>query len=180
MCTLGASLVAQMVKNWPAMQEIWVQSLSWEDPLEKGMGTHSSILTWEIPWTEEHGGLQSMGSQRVGHDWVTNTFTLLQCVPYWVTPVGLQEQKKAQCSVLPASQPRPGHSQHCWMGLQRKLTSILGCARGTGVPRVPRVVLTSSWGRQHQHIFLQVPGIARPPVSSRWERRAQKMQKHSW
>ena len=68
MCTLGASLVAQMVKNWPAMQEIWVQSLSWEDPLEKGMGTHSSILTWEIPWTEEHGGLQSMGSQRVGHD----------------------------------------------------------------------------------------------------------------
>ena len=63
-----ASLVAQMVKTLLAMWEAWVQSLSWEHPLEKGMGTHSSILTWEIPWTEEHGGLQSMGSQRVGHD----------------------------------------------------------------------------------------------------------------
>ena len=51
------SLVAQLVKNPPAMQEIWVQSLGWEDPLEKGMATHSSILAWEIPWTEEPGGL---------------------------------------------------------------------------------------------------------------------------
>ena len=56
----------------PAMQEIWVQSLGWEDPLEKEMATHSSILAWEIPWTEGSGGLQSMGSQRVGHDLVTN------------------------------------------------------------------------------------------------------------
>ena len=65
---LGASLVAQMVKNLPTMQQIWVQSLRQEDPLQKGKATHSSILTWEIPWTEEHGGLQSMGSQRVRHD----------------------------------------------------------------------------------------------------------------
>ena len=57
-----------MVKNLPAMHETWVQSLAWEDPLEKGMATHSSILPWRIPWTEEPGGLQSMGSQRVGHD----------------------------------------------------------------------------------------------------------------
>ena len=56
------SLVAQMVKNLPAMQEIWVQSLGWKDPLEKGMVTHSSILAWKIPWTEESGRLQSMGS----------------------------------------------------------------------------------------------------------------------
>ena len=63
-----ASLVAQMVKNLPAMQETWVQSLGGEVPLEKGMATHSSILAWEIPWTEEPGGLQSMGSQRVGHN----------------------------------------------------------------------------------------------------------------
>ena len=56
------SLVAQMVKNLPAMQETWVQSLDEEDPLEKGMSTHSSILAWKIPWTEEPGGLQSMGS----------------------------------------------------------------------------------------------------------------------
>ena len=61
-------LVAQMVKNLPAMGEIWVQSLGREDILEKGMATHSCILAWRIPWTEEPGGLQSMGLQRVGHD----------------------------------------------------------------------------------------------------------------
>ena len=63
-----ASLVAQAVKNLPAMQETRVQSLCGEDPLEKGIATHSSILAWEIPRTEEPGGLQSMGSGRVGHD----------------------------------------------------------------------------------------------------------------
>ena len=63
-----ASLVAQMVKNLPAVQETWVRSLCWEDPLEKGMATHSSILVWRIPWKEEPGGLQSVGSQRVRHD----------------------------------------------------------------------------------------------------------------
>ena len=57
-----------MVKNLPAMQETWIQSLGWEDPLEKEMATQSSILAWRIPQTEEPGGLQSMGSQRVGHD----------------------------------------------------------------------------------------------------------------
>ena len=60
-----ASLVAQMVKNLPAMQETWVQALSQEDPLEKGMATHCSIIAWRIPWTEELGKLESMGSQRV-------------------------------------------------------------------------------------------------------------------
>ena len=61
-----------MLKNLPAMQETQVQSLSWEDPLEKGMATHSSILAWRIPWTEEPSGLPSMVSQRVGHgdSWV--------------------------------------------------------------------------------------------------------------
>ena len=62
-----------MVKKLPEMQETWIQSLGREDPLEKGMATHSSILAWSIPWTEEPGGLQSMGSQRAGHTWVTNT-----------------------------------------------------------------------------------------------------------
>ena len=57
-----------MVKNPPAMQETWVQSLYQEDPLEKGMATHSSILAWRLPWVEEPGRLQPMGSQRVGHD----------------------------------------------------------------------------------------------------------------
>ena len=58
----GASLVAQLVKNLPAMEETWVQFLGWEDPLEKEMATHSSILAWRIPCTEEPGRLQSMGS----------------------------------------------------------------------------------------------------------------------
>ena len=73
---MEASLAAQMVKNLHAMQEIQVQSLDWEAPLEKGMATHSSILAWRIPWTEELGGMQSMGSQRVRHQCETNTFTL--------------------------------------------------------------------------------------------------------
>ena len=64
----GASLVDQMVKYLLAMQESWVRSLGWEDPLEEGMTTHSSILAWEIPWIQEPGRLQSMGSQRVGHN----------------------------------------------------------------------------------------------------------------
>ena len=67
----GASLVAQLLKNLPVMQETWVQPLGWEDPLENRMAAHSSILAWRIPWTGESGGLQSMGSQTAGHDWAT-------------------------------------------------------------------------------------------------------------
>ena len=63
-----ASVVAQMVKNPPAMRETWVQSLGWEDPLEEGMTTHSSILAWRIQWSEEPGGLQSIALQRAGQD----------------------------------------------------------------------------------------------------------------
>ena len=62
------SLVVQMIKNLPAMQETQVRSLGQEDPLEEGVATHSSILAWRTAWTEEPGGLQSMGSQRVGED----------------------------------------------------------------------------------------------------------------
>ena len=60
--------MAQIVKRLPTMQETWVQSLGWEDLLEKEMAPHSSILAWKIPWTEEPGGLQTMKLQRVGHD----------------------------------------------------------------------------------------------------------------
>ena len=63
-----AVLVAQMVNNLPSVWETWFQSLGWKDPLEKGMATHSSVLAWRIPWTEEPGGLQLMGLQRVRHD----------------------------------------------------------------------------------------------------------------
>ena len=71
--TNWASLVTQMVKNQPAMQETWVWSLGREDPLEKGMVTHSSILAWRIPWTEESGRLESIGSKRVRHYWIKHT-----------------------------------------------------------------------------------------------------------
>ena len=74
--------MAQTVKNLPAMQETWVLSLDEEDPLEKGMATHSSVLAWRIPWTGEPGGLQSVGSQRVGHSRATNTLTSLVQPPF--------------------------------------------------------------------------------------------------
>ena len=70
---MRASPVAQQIKDPPAMQETWIQSLGREDPLDKGIPTHFSIHAWRIPWTEEAGGLQPMGLQRVGHNWVTDT-----------------------------------------------------------------------------------------------------------
>ena len=69
--TFRASLVAQRVKNLPALWRNQIRSLGWEEPLEKELATHSSILAWEIPWTEEPGELQSIGSQRTGHDLAT-------------------------------------------------------------------------------------------------------------
>ena len=88
--------MAQRVKSLPAMWETQVCSLGGEDPSEKGMATHSSILAWRIPWTEEPGRLQSMGLQRVGHDQATSTLTLtvyirvhsLYCVVLWVLTNG--------------------------------------------------------------------------------------------
>ena len=71
-----ASLVAQLVKNLPAMLETWVQSLGWENPLENEMETHSSILAWRIPWTEEPDGLKFSGLERVRHGCETFTFSL--------------------------------------------------------------------------------------------------------
>ena len=70
-------MVVQMVKNPSAMQQTGVQALGQEDPLEKGMATHSSILAWKIPWTEESGGLQSMGLQRVEHSWANKPYLTL-------------------------------------------------------------------------------------------------------
>ena len=71
-CTVPrAYLVAQMLKNLPEVQETWIWSLGQEDPLEKGMATHSNIPAWRTPWTEEPGGLESMGSQKVRHNWAT-------------------------------------------------------------------------------------------------------------
>ena len=76
-CSGGwVSLVAQLVKNPPAMRETWIRSLGWEDHLEKEIATHSSILAWRIPWTKVPGGLQFMGLQRVRHNWATFTHSL--------------------------------------------------------------------------------------------------------
>ena len=81
-CFSRESLVAQRLKRLPAMRETWARSLSWEDPLEKEMATHSSILAWRIPWREEPGRLQSTGSQRVRHDWATSLS--LSLVVQWI------------------------------------------------------------------------------------------------
>ena len=80
-------LVAQMVKRLPAMWETWVRSLGGEDALEKDMATHSSTLAWKIPWTEEPCRLQSMGSQRVGHNWATSLTSLTQSHSWLMTEV---------------------------------------------------------------------------------------------
>ena len=87
LCITRVFLVAQTVKNLPARRETWVQSLGQEDPLEKAMATHSSILAWRIPWTEEPGGLQSIGLQRVPWAWalvnpLLNTCLVTQFVSY--------------------------------------------------------------------------------------------------
>ena len=79
---MRVSLVAQMVKNLPAMWETRLWSLGQEDPPEKGMVTHSTVFPWRIPWTEEPGGLPSMGSERIWHNWATNSFSfILEVVP---------------------------------------------------------------------------------------------------
>ena len=83
---IRTSLVAQMVKNLLAMQETWVPSLGVEDPLEKGMATHCSVLAWRIPWTVDPDALQNVGLQRVRHNWATNTFTKNKAMDhmFWV------------------------------------------------------------------------------------------------
>ena len=106
-----------MVKNLPAMWETWVHFLDWENPLEKGLATHSSIPAWRIPWTEEPGGLQSIGSQRVRHNWRTNTFTFHIKVTFDLTLVFLHAPAKKTkkqtvslklgSSVLTSSSPGP-------------------------------------------------------------------------
>ena len=97
---IGASLVAQRIKCLPAMQETRVQSLGQEDPLEKEMATHSSILAWKIPWTEKPSKLQSMGSQRVGHDWATSLSISLSPKAQQVkSPPAIQELQRQGFSV---------------------------------------------------------------------------------
>ena len=97
---MRTSLVAEIVKNLLAIQETWVQSMGQEDPLEKRMATHSSILAWRIPWTEEPDRLQSLGSQRVRLNCVTkNTAALGQ--PNYQNPFSFSEEERNALWVLP-------------------------------------------------------------------------------
>ena len=96
---------AQMVKNPPAMWETWVQSLGWEDPLEEGMASHFSILAWRILWTEEPGGLQSMRSQRVAHDW-SNWVYIRVCVCMCVCRVWYYPQFQASSRGVQTCSPQ--------------------------------------------------------------------------
>ena len=114
-----ALLVAQRLKRLPAMRETWVQSLGREDPLEKEMATHSSILAGRIPGTEEPGGLQSTGSQRIGHDWATSLHSTSQCNSDSCTmncSASKKEQKHAICSSMDAT--RDYHTK--WSKLERE------------------------------------------------------------
>ena len=125
---LKSSLVAQTVKCLPTMWETWVQSLGQEDLLEKEMATHSSILAWKIPWTEEPGGLQSMGSQRVGHDWETSlslSFTFLYCC----LENPMNNMKKQKDRTLKDELPRLVGAQYAtgdhWRSNSRKNEAVL-------------------------------------------------------
>ena len=113
------------------MRETWVPSLDWEDPLKKGMATHSSILAWRIPWTEEPGRLQSMVLQRVGPNWMTNTFTLeLYVCPYrWtVLASSLQEPSRGTSEEPGSLRPPQMHLRVFWVKLPRNLAHHLTLA----------------------------------------------------
>ena len=97
------SLVAQMVKNLPAMQESQIWPLGQEDPLEKGKATPSRILAWRIPWREDPGGLQSKGSQWVRHDWTTNTHTHIYMQFFYIYPFSVLGFSWGQTSNLDGS-----------------------------------------------------------------------------
>ena len=116
------AFVAQMVKRLPIMQETWVWSLAWEDPLEKAMATHSSILAWKIPWMEEPGRLHSMWSQRVRHNWATS--------------LSLSMSQWGLCLEAPADYSK----EAVWKGApvalylaQQKCPSLSFCPKGVGL-----------------------------------------------
>ena len=128
-------MVAQMVKNLPARQETQVWPLGWEDPFEKEMATHSSILAWRIWWTKEPGGLQSLRSQRVGHDWTTNTFQRGVRNKYYL-------RKKGPTSLWTCSVFTGGDETKC---------------SGPWMPQQLRKKSNSCWNAFHHHIPFKLP-----------------------
>ena len=138
----GVSLVAQTVKNLPAVQEAWLWSLGREDSLKKGMATHSSVLAWRIPWTEEAGRLESMGLQRIGHYWVTHIFTfsvsLKEAIVKQITsPGGMHESSaRAWCT---------GKTQRDWVERE------VGGGSGWGIHVTPWLIHVNVWQKPLQY-----------------------------
>ena len=116
-----ASLVARMVKSLLAMRETWVRSQHQEDPLEKGMATHFSIPAWRIPWTEEPWGLQSVGSQRVGHNWAINTHTHTHTHTQTQSIIPWEHNQFLIQSPAPPLAPRSWGEGGSWVGSSRLL-----------------------------------------------------------
>ena len=148
------------------MWETWVQSLGWEDPLEKEMATHSSTLAWKIPWTEEPGRLQSMGSQRVWHDWVTSLsffFFLLQ-MSRW-RPSG----PSGKFQLTGVSDPKDWDQLHLWLKVPQMghflmtSTSHSVTSNGLSWPLQPEWTCLGPQSYPGLVTFLQSPRASSPP-----------------
>ena len=147
----GKRMVAQTVKNLPAMQETQVWSLGWEDCLEKEMAIHSSIVAWRIPWTEEPGGLQSMGSHRVGHDWSDFTFTFHFHA--------LEKEMATYSSVLAWRIPgtrEPGGLPSMGLQSQTRLKRLSSSSSSSRTWKQPRCPSTDGWIKKLWYIYTMV------------------------
>ena len=145
------SLVAQMVKNLTTMWETWVPYLGQEDPLEKEMATHPSILACRIPWPEEPGGLQSTWLQRVGHDWVSNTFTLsiihestLQSIPnYFKAPIISIASSPCLVSIISSQSDTHLHNKMSFCCLKIAFIEPLSTSKPSSVCPQPKAALSN-------------------------------------
>ena len=145
-----ASLVAQRLKHLPPLRETRVWSLGWEEPLQKEMATHSSILAWRIPWMEKPGRLQSMGSQRVWHDWATSLslFSLQLSFVFTLWPSFFLSLPPLNLFTSLSWRIQMNHQGAVWKGPKGRSF----CALGTGVAHPPRMEMCSpTW--EHQGCF---------------------------
>ena len=134
----GTSLVVQMVKRLSTMWETRVRSLGWEDPLKKEMAIHSSTLAWKTPWTEEPGGLQSMGSRRGGHDWATSRSLCTEAGwQYTALTHSFLNLELVRCSMS---------ASNCWFLTCIQVSQEAG--RGSGIPISLRIFHSLWWSTQ--------------------------------
>ena len=167
--SLRASLVAQTIKNLPAMWETWVRSLGWEDLLEEEMAIHSSILAWRISCTEEPGRLQSIGSKRVGQDWVINTFSLLLSFHPKLNKGDCQLNKRGSILVSLVQFPSLHHLVlgsmstlitrgaviffgHCFLGFH--LSHVLWMKQGLSIPGLPGDSIFWIQPKRHSNLII--------------------------